>query len=203
MSEGKGPNVGPPIPGSADARARELIGKAIRVRREKAGMSQQEAAQALGISRDTLIRWERGEGSLWTGGDAGNVDHEMMDRLKRIYGARMDQLMPREQYPSSPIDPAHRREYFSKRNKRIQGATGTPLTAPWDRLVWTTRVQGGSVPVAVRGCRLHPDADANRIEGGWECAQCGGRPMIVFGKRAQQPEEFAAITRSLEAPPAA
>lgn len=123
MSEGSARNVGgvDVRPGSdLDTHVRGVIGKAIRVRREKAQMTQAEAAEAIGISRDTLIRWERGEGSLWTGGDAGCVDHQAMGRLKEVYRCAMSEIMPRNQYPSAPLDPALRREFFWYRNATIQ-----------------------------------------------------------------------------------
>lgn len=105
---------------SADERARELIGKAIRVRREKAGLSRPDAAGLLGISDRTLQRWEEGHGTLWTGGDAGCTDLAMMRKLKEAYGSKMSELLPRNQYPSAPLDPALRREWVWRRNALIQ-----------------------------------------------------------------------------------
>jgi transcriptional regulator with XRE-family HTH domain len=104
-----------------DEQARVLIGRAIKVRREKAQMTLPEAAEALGITRETLTRWEKGEGSLWTGGDAGCVDHTMMAKLKAVYNAEISELMPRNQYPSAPVDPALRRDWVWRRNAAIQG----------------------------------------------------------------------------------
>lgn len=106
---------------STDDHVRELIGQAIRVRREKAQMSQAEAAEAIGISERTLRDWERGQGSLWTGGDAGTVDLAAMTKLKEIYSCRFAEIMPRNQYPLAPLDPAARREFFWRRNALIQG----------------------------------------------------------------------------------
>lgn len=106
---------------TADERARELIGQAIKLRREKAEMSQSEAAKALGVDERTLRRWEAGTGSLWTGGDAGHVDFAMMTKLKEVYGARMSELLPRNQYPSAPVDPEKRQEWVWRRNALIQG----------------------------------------------------------------------------------
>lgn len=120
MPKGLGPNAQGPRK-SPDERARELIGQAIRVRREKARMSQQEAAEAIGVSRNTLARWEQGEGSLWTGGDAGCVDHLVMVKLKQVYDCRICELLPKNHYPSAPVDPALRREFFWRRNAQIQG----------------------------------------------------------------------------------
>lgn len=102
-----------------DSQVRLLLGKAIRVRREKAGLGPQEAAERLGVSRSTLARWERGEGSLWTGGDAGSTDLEMMGRLRECYACAFSELMPRNQYPSAPHDPAARRRFFWQRNHLI------------------------------------------------------------------------------------
>lgn len=107
---------------TADERARELIGQAIKLRREKAEMTQADAAKALGISARTLISWEQGHGSLWTGGDAGHVDFAMMTKLKEAYGAKMSELLPRNQYPSAPLDPEKRQEWAWRRNAAIQGA---------------------------------------------------------------------------------
>lgn len=124
MSDLLGQNVGPPLripDGPQYDHARELLGKAVRIRREKAGLSQVDAAKLLGISRDTLIRREKGEGSLWTGGPGHTVDHEQMTKLKETYGTKMSEILPRNQYPSAPADPRARREYFIRANARIQG----------------------------------------------------------------------------------
>lgn len=121
MSEGSASNVGGGS-GLADERARELIGQAIRVRREKAQMPQADAARALGISRDTLIRWEQGTGSLWTGDDAGCTDLQMMGKLRELYACKFSEILPRNQYPNAPLDPAKRRDYFAQRNRAIQEA---------------------------------------------------------------------------------
>lgn len=113
---------------SADAAARDLIGQAIQIRRKKADMTLPEAAEALGVDERTLRRWESGSGSLWTGGDAGNVDHAMMTKLKEIYGARASELYPRNQYPNAPLDPAKRREHIWHRNAKIQGVADVDAT---------------------------------------------------------------------------
>jgi transcriptional regulator with XRE-family HTH domain len=122
---------GPKPANDPDTHVRTLIGQAIRVRREKAGMTQAEAAGALGISERTLRDWEAGRGSLWTGGDAGCVDHAMMRKLREAYAERyaerqgeelrVSMLMPRNQYPSAPLDPVLRRDWVRRRNAMIQG----------------------------------------------------------------------------------
>lgn len=119
MPEGARRDVGG-VPGTADMQARALIGAAIRKRREKAQMSQDEAAKALEIDVRTLRKWEAGTGSLWTGGDAGCTDQAQMSKLKDVYNAKISELMPRNQYPSAPLDPALRRDYFWRRNAVIQ-----------------------------------------------------------------------------------
>jgi transcriptional regulator with XRE-family HTH domain len=98
-----------------------LIGQALRLRREKAQLSQEDAAKGLDINVRTLSRWEHGEGSLWTGGDAGCVDHALMERLKVFYSAAASELMPRNQYPCAPLDPALRREFMRRRNAAVAG----------------------------------------------------------------------------------
>ena len=146
MSEGTPPNVGgrpqaardrdaehdrPPhwATGEADDRARLLIGEAIKVRREKAGLTQARAAELIGVGRDTLIRWEQGRGSLWAGGDAGATDQVLMAKLREVYQAKFDEL-PRNQYPSAPLDPAKRRVWVKRRNDWIQA--GMPKTSQAD-----------------------------------------------------------------------
>ena len=107
-----------PRPG--DGHVRELLGKAVRVRREKAGLTQAEAAGALGVDERTVRRWEGGEGSLWTGGPGRTVDDEMMRKLRDVYDCRISELVPRNQYPSAPLDPVERRAWVDARNRAIR-----------------------------------------------------------------------------------
>jgi transcriptional regulator with XRE-family HTH domain len=116
---GKRPLKVPQGPGYAHARA--VLGKAVRVRREKAGLTQAAAAELLGISERTLRDWERGEGSLWTGGAGRTVDYVQMQKLKDAYLCAWADLVPRNQYPSAPLDPVARREFFIRRNAAVQG----------------------------------------------------------------------------------
>jgi transcriptional regulator with XRE-family HTH domain len=109
------------VPKGGPGHVRWLLGQAIQVRREKAKLTQERAAELLGISARTLIRWEKGEGSLWTGGPDETVDYEMMRKLREVYRASWNEIMPRNQYPSAPLDPVARREFFIRRNALIQG----------------------------------------------------------------------------------
>lgn len=109
MSEGVGPNVGG---GSddPDEHVRQRLGHALKVGREEAHLTQAHAAEALGISRDTLIRWEAGRGSVWS-------DPAQMARVLEVYGPM--RLMPRNQVPAAPLDPELRREFLWRRNAAI------------------------------------------------------------------------------------
>lgn len=108
-----------------DGRIRLLLGKAIRVRREKAELTMPAAAELLGVSERTLREWEKGQGSLWVGGPGRTLDHAMMERLRVSYGVVSIAVMMegplRNQYPSAPLDPAARREFFAVRNAKIAG----------------------------------------------------------------------------------
>ena len=117
MSEGSARNVGP----TGDARVRERMGSLIRAARERAGLTQAQAAERIGVSRETVGRWERGEGSLWTGGTAGAVDYGLFKTTAEALGCKMSELLPRNQYPSAPLDPEKRREWVRRRNAQIQG----------------------------------------------------------------------------------
>lgn len=103
------------------ARAREVLGATIKIRREKSKLTVEQAAELLGISERTLRRWEKGEGSLWTGGPNGTADINQMQKLKDAYLCKWIEIMPRNQYPSAPLDPVKRREFFIRRNAMIQG----------------------------------------------------------------------------------
>ncbi len=54
--------------------------KSLRIR---SGLSQEKAAEKLGISRDTLRRWER---------DSGNLDIKSIDNLCRLYKVPRDYI---------------------------------------------------------------------------------------------------------------
>lgn len=107
MLHGDPPNVA--SASSADERVREQLGHALKVGREEARMTQAQAAEALGVSRATLIRWEAGQGP-WT-------EPETMRRVLEVFGPL--RLMPRNQYPSAPLDPELRREFLWRRNAAI------------------------------------------------------------------------------------
>lgn len=103
MLHGDPPNVAS-ASSAPDERIREQLGHAIKVGREEAGMTQAHAAEVLGVSRATLIRWEAGQGS------------PPLERIREVFPLR---LMPRNQYPSAPLDPELRREFLWRRNAAI------------------------------------------------------------------------------------
>jgi transcriptional regulator with XRE-family HTH domain len=110
----------------AIAKARVVIAAALRKKRELAGMSQAQLAEALGVSRDKVARWERGEGEMWTGGPSGTIDFELTRRVAGVLNARLGEhvkvaaILPRNQYPSAPVDPVLRRQWVNERNRWIR-----------------------------------------------------------------------------------
>ena len=39
-----------------------------------------------------------------------------------VYGCKLSELLPRNQYPSAPLDPEARQEWIWRRNAQLQGA---------------------------------------------------------------------------------
>jgi transcriptional regulator with XRE-family HTH domain len=103
-----------------DAKARALYCKILPIRRKKAELSQEQLGEKLGVSAKTIARWEKGEGSLWTGGPGGTIDWPMLRRVAEILRIPLDEIKPRNQYPSAPVDPALRRQWVEQRNRNIR-----------------------------------------------------------------------------------
>lgn len=75
-------------------------------------MTQKEAAEAAGVSQGTVSKWEAG---------AEQPDYPSFYKLAEAYGCKMSELLPRNQYPSAPLDPVKRLEWVRRRNAQIQG----------------------------------------------------------------------------------
>jgi transcriptional regulator with XRE-family HTH domain len=89
-----------------------LYGEQIRKRREGAALTQKEAAEALGVSQATMSRFEAGD---------AQPDYATFRTMSEVFGCKMSEIVPRNQYPSAPLDPAARRLHFIRRNAMIQG----------------------------------------------------------------------------------
>ena len=89
-----------------------LYGERLRKAREAAKINQRDAAERIGISQATLSRFESGE---------TQPDFRTFHRMGEVYSCHAKDLTPRNQYPSAPLDPVARREFFIRRNARIQG----------------------------------------------------------------------------------
>jgi transcriptional regulator with XRE-family HTH domain len=88
-----------------------LYGEKLQAGRKRAGLSQQQAADGVGVDQATISRWERGE---------KQPAIEYLMALAKLYGAKVSEIMPRNQYPSAPLDPAERQLWVWRRNARIQ-----------------------------------------------------------------------------------
>lgn len=98
----------------------KTYGKKLREGRERAELSQREAAERLGVSQATLSRFESGE---------TQPDFPTLHKMREAYGCKISELMPRNQYPGAPLDPLKRRIYFIRRNAYIQGADPDKMQA--------------------------------------------------------------------------
>lgn len=89
-----------------------LYAEKLRERREQAGLTQKRAAEAADVSQAKISRWESG---------AAQPDLTELRGLATAYECKLIELMPRNQYPNAPLDPAERQEHFWRRNAKIQG----------------------------------------------------------------------------------
>jgi transcriptional regulator with XRE-family HTH domain len=89
-----------------------LYGRQLRERRDKASLTQKQAAEAAGVSQATISRWEAG---------SEQPDYKSFYALAAAYGCKMSELLPRNQYPSAPLDPVARLDWVRRRNAAIQG----------------------------------------------------------------------------------
>lgn len=96
-----------------------LYSEKLRTGRKKAGLTQKQAADAIGVDQAVISRWERGD-------KQPTVQYLMA--LAKTYGCKVSDLMPRNQYPSAPLDPEERQEWVWQRNARIQGVADVDAT---------------------------------------------------------------------------
>ena len=104
------------------------LGEMIRNRREATGLSQQEMAEKLFVSRQTVSRWESG---------SRTPDVFTVKKIAGILGVTMDELIPGEEdleaVPVKNVTPPE---------KRMQCALFLGILSIW-ALVWAT-VSGGT-----------------------------------------------------------
>jgi DNA-binding XRE family transcriptional regulator len=87
---------------------RELQGSRLRRLREGAGLSQQDVADALGVSKQAVSKWER-----------DNSPGDRWPELAVLFGVA-------EQYPCAPFEPGARREWVEVRSATWPGARDAP-----------------------------------------------------------------------------
>jgi transcriptional regulator with XRE-family HTH domain len=93
------------------AKIRELQSTRLRRYREQAGLTQQQAADKLGVSKMAVSKWE-----------AASDPGDRWPELARLYGIT-------ERYPSAPFNAGLRRAFFDgQRNPALQamGAKDSP-----------------------------------------------------------------------------
>ena len=71
--------------------------------RRSVGLSQEKAAEAVGVTRQALAKWEAGE-------TTPDVLH--CDRLAELYGVSLDDLLHYEQRPGNPPPPPRGKHVF-------------------------------------------------------------------------------------------
>jgi transcriptional regulator with XRE-family HTH domain len=203
----------------------ERYGARMRQAREKRGLSQAQAAIAVKVSQKTISRFELGDAqpdtrTLWRMCKAYKCKaSDMLPneqyltapldpqerrayfawRNARIQGPDQERVLaqriatPNAEQRPDQLSPLKRTPYDDR-----EAYAKMRHVEEFDRLVWTSAAPNGSVPIGFKGCHAHPEVGAKHTSEGWQCA-CGGRPGIVFGARDRQPEDFAAITKALEA----
>jgi transcriptional regulator with XRE-family HTH domain len=92
------------------AAARRQLGRRLRERRVGRGLSQEEVARVAGVSRPTYARFESGDAI---------IDFKALYLLAGFYKCKGSELLPPISYPSAPLDPVERLEFFTDRNRRI------------------------------------------------------------------------------------
>jgi transcriptional regulator with XRE-family HTH domain len=90
-----------------------LYGEQLRAKREEMDLSQGQVAEIAGVSQKTVSRWEVG---------SSQPDFQSLYKLCEAFHCKPSQLVPRNQYPSAPLDPAARQLWVWRRNAQIQGA---------------------------------------------------------------------------------
>lgn len=91
----------------------EIANRLVKLRKEK-GMSQEELADALGISRQAVSKWERAEAS---------PDTDNLICLAKLYNLSLDSLLDTEQTAEEIVVEQKEKTEESKRNVEI-GASG-------------------------------------------------------------------------------
>lgn len=95
-------------PSPAKAKKRQALGLALKDAREKSGVGVQEAAEHLGVSRQTIWAWEGGEGEP-DGTDLASLADFYGAALRKVgvplppRGLTLDQLCGREPLPEMPM----------------------------------------------------------------------------------------------------
>ena len=79
------------------------LSKNLSLLRRAAGLSQEKAAEAVGVTRQALAKWESGE-------TAPDIFHS--DRLAELYGVSLDDLLHYEQKPGSVPPPPRGKHVF-------------------------------------------------------------------------------------------
>lgn len=75
---------------------RVIVGRRLKEARNKAGMTQQQVADALGVARSTVATWESGQ---------NDVDTATLKRLAEMYGTTTDWLLGSDDTPDPQESP--------------------------------------------------------------------------------------------------
>ena len=73
----------------------DVMGQRIRERREALGLSVEELADKLGVARQTVYKWEKGQ--------VKNIDREYIGRMASLFHVEPDWLMHMENAPEVSI----------------------------------------------------------------------------------------------------
>lgn len=87
----------------------KMIGKKIRVLRNKSGMTQDELAQELNVTRQAVSNWER---------DINEPDLNTIEKICFVFGIKINDLMM-EVMKMGEMEKQEEREMSDKKNKRF------------------------------------------------------------------------------------
>ncbi len=123
--------------------------------RRQHGLTQEQLAQKLGVSRQAVSKWERTESS---------PDTDNLIALARLYGVTLDQLIYGEDAPAELLDPAEK-PYSPDDPDAQNDDSRDQVHCSWDEGVHVES-DDASVHVGWDGVRVHDYVSGDQVEVG-------------------------------------
>lgn len=104
------------------------LGERIRAHRKRAGLSQEQLAEQIGVSRQAVTKWESGKSTPGTG---------HLFRLAEVFGTTVDLLLsPEDAAPPAPQAPARRAAWRARLRTACLAAAGYLVLYLIGRVIW-------------------------------------------------------------------